>query len=134
MVYISRPKPPEWPLNYVYLNFQVCIMGSFCEFKPPWSGHKRRKRRRIGKAVSASTLLVGRYLLASAAGGGIFLWVSNIFNFNSSGFCEAADILSIVEFIELEQRSIGHRESNLIEVARYQYIRKKKKKILQDFF
>ena len=49
------------------------------------------------------------------------------------GFSEAADILSIVEFIELEQRSIGHRESNLIEVARYQYIRKKKKKILQDF-
>ena len=70
MVYISRPKPPEWPLNYVYLNFQVCIMGSFCEFKPPWSGHKRRKRRRIGKPVSASTLRVGRYLLASPAGGG----------------------------------------------------------------
>ena len=44
------------------------------------------------------------------------------------GFSEAADILSIVEFIELEQSSIGHRERGLIGVARYQYIRKQQQK------
>ena len=150
MVYISRPKPPEWPLNYVYLNFQVCIMGSFCEFKPPWSGHKRRKRRRIGKGGIGLHTSRWQIFISQPSWRGelFFFWFSNIFNSSGVhictplelkifenqkkntymlGFSEAADILSIVEFIELEQSSIGHKERGLIGVARYQYIRKQQK-------